>query len=167
MDFSSTVSNFPPYTSKTLYHTSCYPIHRVTAVYLPGNSLLNTFLFSSASCRLTSSSSSLRYSLSNSSTNSIAFFRFSLLSYVSSSAVHPFHCTKYLSLPHTFLLFIIFSTSHSFSPSITTGCGVSFLCLSTCDLYRHTWLTLTTGCILTVLGRSNSIALLEMIAFTL
>ena len=136
-------------------------------MYLPGNCRLNTFLFSFASCRLTSSSSSLRYSLSNSSTNSIAFLRFSLLSYVSSSAIYLFHRTKYLSLPRTFLLFTIFSTFHSSSPSITTSCGVSLLCPSTCNLYCHTWLTLTTGCILTVLGRSNSIALLEMIAFTL
>ena len=136
-------------------------------MYLPGNSLLNTFLFSSASCHLTSSSSSLQYSLSNSSTNSIAFFRFFLLSHMSSSAVHPFYHTKYLFLPCTFLLFMIFSTSHSSSPLITTGCGVSFLYPSTCDLYYCTWLMLTTGCILTVLGRSNSITLLEMIAFTL
>ena len=136
-------------------------------MYLSGNSLLNTFLFSSASCHLTSSSSSLQYSLLNSSTNFIVFLRFSLLSHVSSSAVHPFHRTKYLSLPRTFLLFIIFSTSHSSSPSITTGCGASFLWSSTCDLYHRTQLTLTTGCIFTVVGRSNSIVLLEMIAFTL
>ena len=136
-------------------------------MYLPGYSLLNIFLFSSASCHLTFSSSSLLYSLSNSSTNSMAFFKFSLLSQVSSFAVHPFHCTKYLSLPHTFLLFIIFSTSHSSSPSITTGCGVSFLCPSTCNLYHYTRLTLITGCILIVLGNSNLIALLEIIALTL
>ena len=101
------------------------------------------------------------------STNSIVFFRFSLLFHVSSSAVQPFYRTKYLSLPHTFLLFMIFSTSHSSSPLITTGCGVSFFCSSTCDLYLHTLLTLTTGWMLTILGNSNSIALLEIIAFTL
>ena len=134
-------------------------------VYLLGNSLLNAFLSSFASCHLTFSSS-LQYFLSNSLTNSIVFFKFSLLSHISSSAVHLFHHTKYLSLPHT-LLFMIFSTSHSSSPSITTSCGASFFCPSICDLYFRTLLTLTTGCILTVLGNSNSIALLEMIAFTL
>ena len=101
------------------------------AVYFPGNPLLNTLLFSSVSCCLTSSSSSLLYSFSNSSTRSFAFLRFSLLSQVSSSAVHPFHHTRYLSLPHTHLLFIIFSTSHSSSSSITIGCGISFFCPST------------------------------------
>ena len=136
-------------------------------IYLPGSSLLNIFLSSSASCHLTSSSSSLWYSLLNYLTNSITFFKLSLLSQVSSSAMHPFHCTKYLSFLCTFLLFIIFSTSHSSSPSITTSCGVSFLCPSTCDLYFRTLLTLTTRCILIVLGNYNSIALLEMTAFTL
>jgi len=136
-------------------------------VYLPGSSLLNVFLSSSASYHLTSSFSSLLYSLSNSSTNSIAFLKFSLLSQVFSSTVHSFHHTKYLSLPHIFLLFIIFSTSYSSSPLITTGCGTSFLCSSTCDWYLYTLLELTTGCILTVLGNSNSITLLEIFAFTL
>ena len=94
------------------------------AIYFPSNSLLNTLLFSSVSCHLASSSSSLPYSFSNSSTRLLAFLRFSLLSQVSSSAVHPFHYTRYLSLPHTCLLFIIFSTSHSSSPFITTSCGI-------------------------------------------
>ena len=136
-------------------------------MYFPSNSLLNVFLSSSASCHLTSSSLSLLYSFSNSSTNSIAFFKFSLLSYMSSSTVHPSHHTRYLSLLYIFLLFMIFSISNSFSSSVTTSCGASFLCFSICDLYLHTLLTLTTRCILIVLGNSNSIALLEIIAFTL
>ena len=142
-------------------------LYNILAMYLPGNSLLNVLLSSSSSCHLTSSSSSLQYSFSNSSTNSIAFFKFSLLSQVSSSVIHPFYHTRYLSFPCTFLLFIIFSTSHSSSSSITTGYGASFFWPSTCDLYHRTQLILTTGCILTVVGRSNSIALLEIIAFTL
>ena len=137
------------------------------AIYLLGSSLLNIFLSFSASCYLTSFSSSIQYSFSNSLTNSIAFFKFSLLSQMSSSAMHPFHCTRYLSLSCTFLLFIIFSTSHSSSSLITTGYGTSFLWPSTCGLYFHTLLTLTTGYILIVLGNSNSMALLEMITFTL
>ena len=95
------------------------------------------------------------------------FFRFSLFSQVSPSTVHPFYYIKYLSFPYTFLLFMIFLTSHSSSSSITTSCGIFFLCSSTCDLYLHTLLMLTTGCILTILGNSNSIALLKIIAFTL
>ena len=136
-------------------------------MYLPGSSILNIFLSSSVSYCLTSSSSSLQYSLSNSLTNSIVFFKFSLLSQVFFLAVYSFHHTKYLSLPRTFLLFIIFSTSHSSSPLITTSCGVSFFCPSTCDLYYRIQLTLTTGCILIVFSKSNYIVLLEIIAFTL
>ena len=137
------------------------------AIYFPSNSLLNTFFSSFISYRYVSSSSSLPYSFSSSFTRSLVFLRFSLLSQVSSSAVHPFHHTRYLSLPHTCLLFIIFSTSHFFSPSITTGCGISFLCPSTCPVYLHTLLTLTTGCIFTVLGSSNSNAFIETIDLTL
>ena len=122
--------------SSNLFQYSCsyffspHPYNNF-AIYFPSNPLLNTLLFSSVFCCLASSSSSLPYSFSNSSTRSLAFLRFSLLSQVSSSAVHPFHRTRYLSLPHTHLLFIIFSTSHSSSPSITTCCGISFFCPST------------------------------------
>ena len=112
------------------YFFSLHPYNNL-AVYFPGNPLLNTHLFSSVSYHLASSSSSLLYFFSNSSIRSLAFLRFFLLSQVSSSAIHPFHHTKYLSLPRTRLLFIIFSTSHSSSSSITTGCGISFFCPST------------------------------------
>jgi len=109
---------------------------------------------SSRSCRATSSVS-CRYSFSNSSIASFAFFKFSLLSQVSDSAVNPFQRTKYLSLPLIFLLFSILSTFHSSSPSIMTGASCSFLCPSTCPIYHRILLTFTTGCILTVLGSSN------------
>ena len=69
----------------------------------------------------------------------------------------PFQRTKYLSFPLTFLLFSIHSTSHSSSPSIITRASCSFLCPSTCSTYCRTLLTLTTGCIFTVLGSSNLI----------
>ena len=113
-----------------LYFFSPHP-YSIFAVYFPDNPLLNTFPSSSVSCYLASFSSSLPYSFSNSFTRSLAFLRFSLLSQVSSSAVHPFYCTRYLSFPRIRLLFIIFSTSYSSSPSITTGCGISFFCPST------------------------------------
>ena len=121
-------SNFFQYSCS--YFFSPHPYNNF-AIYFPGNPLLYVFFSSFLSCCRVSSSSSLLYSFSNSSTNSLAFLRFSLLSQVSSSAVHPFHHTRYLSLPYTCLLFIIFSTSHSSSPSITTGCGISFFCPST------------------------------------
>ena len=147
------------------YFISPHPYNNF-AMYFPGSSLLNAFLSSSVSCCLASSSSALPYSFSNSFTNSLAFLRFSLLSQVFSSAVHPFHHTRYFSLPHTHLLFIIFFTFHS-SSSITTSCGVSFLCPFTYPIYLLTLLTLTTRCIFTVLGSSNSIAFVKTIDLTL
>ena len=110
--------------SSNLFQYSCsyffFPhLYNNFAVYLPSNPLLNVFLFSSASCRFASSSSALLYSFSNSSTSLLAFLRFSLLSQMFFSTVHPFHHTRYFSLPCTHLLFIIFSISHSSSPSIT------------------------------------------------
>ena len=62
------------------------------AIYLHSNFLLNISLSSLFSCHLTSSSS-LSYSLLNLFTRSIAFFKFFLLSQISSLAMHPFHCT--------------------------------------------------------------------------
>ena len=79
--------------------------YNILAVYLPGNSLLNLLLSSSFSCHLTFSSSSLQYFFLNSLTNSIAFFKFSLLSQVSSSAMHPFYHTRYLFLSLVYNLF--------------------------------------------------------------
>ena len=134
-------------------------------MYLSGNSLLKSFSFSFF-CHHTSSFSFLLYCLSKSSTVSLAFFKFSLLSHVSSSAVHPFHHTKYFFLPRTHLLFIIFSTSYSFSSLITMGCGVFFFCPSTWLVYLCTLLTLTTGCIFTVLDSFNSIAFIKTINLT-
>ena len=103
------------------------------AVNSLGNSQQNSFSSSSSSCHLSSSASS-PYSLSNSSTSSFTFPRFSLFSYVSSSTVYPFHHTKNLSFPRTILLFKIFSTSNSSSPSMMTGFGGVFFCPPTCGL---------------------------------
>ena len=113
------------------------------------------------------SSISRQYSFSNSSITSFAFSRFSLPSQVSDSAVNPFQRTKYLSLPLTFLLFSIRSTSHSSSPSIITGAGCSFFCPSTCPTYHRILLTFTTRCIFTVLGSSNLTMFDDIISLTL
>ena len=137
------------------------------AVYLPCNSLLNMFLSFSLSCHLVSFSSSLLYSLSNSSTKSFVFLRFFLPSQVSSSAIYPFHHTKYFSLPCTHFLFSIFSTSYFSSLLIITGYGFSFLYPSTCPVYLCTLLTLTTRCIFTVLGSSSSMVFVKTIDLTL
>ena len=134
------------------YCLSNHP-YNFLAVNLPSNSSHRNIPFS-CSCH-TMSSISRRYSFSNSLIASFAFSKFSLPSQVSDSAVNPFQRTRYLSFPLTFLLFSIRSTSYSSSPLIMTEAGCSFLCPSTCPTYYCTLLTLTTGCIFTILGSSN------------
>jgi len=123
--------------SSLLQYSSSYclfvHLNNFFAVNHPGSSpLLN--VPSSFSYYLMSSMSH-QYSFSYSSIASLAFSRFSLPSQVSDSAVNPFHHTKYLSFSHICCLFRILSTFHSFSSSIITGAGCSFLCLSTCPTY--------------------------------
>ena len=76
------------------------------------------------------SSSNLPFS--NSSIFLLAFFKFSNPSHVFSSAVYPFHFTKYFVFPLFSCLFKISSTSYSFSPATSTGGGGIFFCPSTC-----------------------------------
>ena len=122
--FHQFLSNFLKYSSSNF--PSFYP-YNIFAVNLPGSSpLLKSFFspVSNFSCLLTSV-----FSLpSNLSTNSFAFSRSSFFFHVSFSAVNLFHHTKYLSTPLTFLLFSIFSTSHSSAPSILIGFPSSFFC---------------------------------------
>ena len=146
------LSNFLRYSA--LNFLSSYPYSNL-AIYLPGSSLL---LYSSHSCHLTSI-----FNLSlNSSTNSFAFSKSSFFSHVSFSAMNLFHCTKYFSTPLTFLLFSIFSTSHSSTPSISIGFPSFLFCPPTCSLYRTIRLTLTTGYILIEVGSHNLTALVEI-----
>ena len=131
------------------------------AINFPGNSSL-LYVLSLHSCLVTSSIS-CRYSFLNSSIASFAFFKFSFPFYVLDSALNPFQCTRYLSLPLTRCLFNILSTSYFSFPSIITGASCSFLCPSTCPTYRCILLMFTTGYIFTVLGSSNSIVFDDMI----
>ena len=155
-------SNLPQYSWS--YRLSDHP-YNFFAVNFPGNSPRRNVL-SSCSC-LATSSISCRYSFSNSSIASFAFFKFSLPSQVSDSAVNPFQHTKYLSFPLTHRLFRILSTSYSSSPLIITGAGCSFFCPSTCPIYLCILLTFTTGCIFTVLGSSNLTAFDDIISLIL
>ena len=120
------------------YFSSNFPLfhpYNNFAIYFPGSSILLyssvSFFFSILSCHLTSTP----FSFLNSSINSSAFFKFSFLSYVSPSAINPFHHTKYFSTPFIFFLFIIFSTSHSSTSSTSTGFPSFFFCSFTCFLY--------------------------------
>ena len=104
------------------------------AVYLPNNSSLLNSLFSTISilsCLLTSAF----IHPSNSFNASFVFSKFSLFSHIFCSTVNPFHCTRYLSTPLIFLLFNIFSISHSLTPSILISFPSFFLCSPTCFLY--------------------------------
>ena len=156
------LSNLAQYSSS--YLLSNHP-NSFLAVNLPGNSPLRNV--PSSFFYLLTSSMSLLCSFSYSLTASFAFSRFSLPSHVSDSAMNPFHCTRYLSFPHICCLFRILSTFYSSSPSISTRAGCSFLCPSTCPTYFCILLMLTTKCIFTVLGSSNSTAFDDMIFFIL
>jgi len=124
-DFSIVSSSLSIFSLCLLYFLFDH-LYRILAVNLSSSSLENIFLFSFSSYCCTSSASSL-YSLSNSLTNSFAFFRFSLLSQVSPSTVYPFYHTKNISFSLTTLLFSIFSTLNSSSPLAITGFGRVFL----------------------------------------
>ena len=108
------------------------------AVYFPDNSIL-LYSSTSLSCLLTSTPPH-----SNSSINSSALFKFSLLSQVSPSAINSFYLIKYFSTPLIFFLFSIFSTFHSLTLSTSTSFPSSFFCPFTCSLYLTIWLTFTT-----------------------
>ena len=117
------VSNFP----------SSHPYSSFT-VYLPSNSILLypfSFAFLSPTCYLTSA---LILS-SKSSTNFFAFFRSSFFFHVLLSIINPFHYTKYFSTPLIFLLFSIFSTSHSSTSLTSTGFRSFLFYPFTCPLY--------------------------------
>ena len=130
--FHQFLSNFLKYSSSNFL--SFHP-YNIFAINFSGNSpLLKSFssAISNFSCLLTSA-----FILpSNSSNTSLVFPKSSLLSQVSYSAVNLFYRTKYLSTPLIFLLFNIFSISHSLTPSISIGFPSSFFCPSTCSLYR-------------------------------
>ena len=145
------LSNLTQYSS--LYFLSDH-LNNFLTINLSGNSLLLK-VSSSLSCFLTSFMSCW-YSFSNFSTASFALPRLSFPSQVSDSAVNPFHHTKYLSFSLIRHLFKILLTSYSSSLSIITGAGCFFFCPSTCPMYLCILLTLTTRCIFTVLGSSNS-----------
>ena len=125
-------SNFFKYLFSNLL--SFHP-NKILAVYFPSNSLfLNSsafgfnsifvvfcFSFFFSTCYISSS----LISFSNSSTKSIAFFKFSNPSQVSSSAIYSFHLTKYFGFPLLSRLSKIFSIS-------TRGGGIFFY-PSTCS----------------------------------
>ena len=129
--FCQFLSNFLRY--PFLNFLSSHP-YNIFAVYFPSNSpLLKSFssILSNFSCLLISALTLP----SNSPTASLVFSRSSSLSHVSYSAVNPFHHTKYFSTPLIFLLFKIFSTSHSSTLLTSIVFAFFFFYPSTCSLY--------------------------------
>ena len=120
------------------YSPSDHP-NNLLVVYHPGNPPLQYSLSSSTSSCCLTSLLSLLYSFWNSLSKSPAFYRFFLLFQVSPSTVNPFHHTKNLSFPLTFLLFKILSTSYSSSlssPTLTFG-GYNLNLLGCVSLCAH------------------------------
>ena len=138
--FCQFLSNFLRYSSSNFLSSHLYNIF---TVYFPSNSpLLKSFssILSNFSCLLISE---LLFP-SNSPTASLAFPRSSSLFHVSCSAVNLFYRTKYFSTSFIFILFKIFSTFHSLTPSTSIGFAFSLFYLSTHSLYYTIWLTFTT-----------------------
>ena len=132
--------------------------HSGSSLLLNVRSFFSCYLISSRSCW---------YSFLYSWIASFAFFRFFLPFQVSDSTINLFYCTKYLFFSYICYLFRILFTFHSFSLSIITGAGCFFLYLSICSTYLCILLTLTTKCIFTVLGSSNSTTFNNTIFFIL
>ena len=129
-------------------------------MYFPGSSPLLKSLSSVIfifSCLLTS----IFILPSNSSNTSLTFPKSSLFYHISLSAINPFQHTRYLSIPLIFLLFNIFSTSYSLTPSTSIGFPSFFFCPPTCSLYHTIQLTFTTGWILIKIGSRNLTALVN------
>ena len=156
------LSNLPQYFSS--YCLSNHPNSFFTINCPSSSFLLNVLSFLSC-CFI--SSISCWYFFSNSLTTPFVFSKFSIPFQVLDLAVNPFYCTKYLFFSLIHYLFSIFSTFYFSSPLIITGAGCFFLYPSTCPMYLCILLTFTTGCILIVLGNSNSTAFVNIIFFTL
>ena len=104
------------------------------SLILTDNSPLLKFLFSASSnffCLLTSASNLS----SNSATISFIFSKSSSFSQLSCSTMNFFCHIKYFTTLLTFLLFNIFSTSHSLTSSTSTSFTFSTFCFLICSLY--------------------------------
>ena len=107
------------------------------AIYFPSNSALLKS-FSSAQSNLSYLLTSIFIHSSKSATFFFMFFKFFSFSQLLFSTVNLFRCTKYFVTPLTFLLFKIFSTSHSLTSFTSTGFPFFFFCSFTWFLYYTT-----------------------------
>ena len=146
------LSNLLQYSSS--YCLSNYP-NNFFAINCPSSSFLLNVPFSLFCCLI--SFMSHWYSFSNSLTTPFVFFKFSIPSQVSDSAVNPFHCTRYLSFSLIYCLFNILLTSYSSSPLIMTGAGGSFSCPSTHSMLWEPWAEKSLLCIWTLSPKPQSV----------
>ena len=156
-----TSPNFFPI-SLNIHSQTSYP-YSIFTIYFPSNSpLLKSYssTVSIFSCFLTS----VFILYSNSTTTFFVFFKSFFLFQLSFSTINPFYHTKYFTTPLTFLLFKIFSTSHSSTPLTSTSFTSSFFCSPTCFLYHTTQLTFYTRQILIELGSHNLTILVDIIS---
>ena len=135
------LSNFFKYSSSNFLLSHPY---NNFAIYFPGNSPLlnssasrfNFISFPFFILILHISSSNL--SFSNSSTFSIAFFKFSNPSYVFSSTVYPFHFTKYFVFPLLSCLSLLHIPSHQLpQQEAVVSSSVLLLALYTSLFFSH------------------------------
>ena len=157
--FCQFLSNFLKYSS---FNFLSIQLYNIFAVYFSSNSpLLKSFSFIlfNFSCYLTL----VLILLSNSATTSFIFFKFSSFSHILLSTINPFHCTKYFTTSLIFLLFSIFSTSYSLTPSTSTGFTSSTFSPFICSLYYITGLTFITRWILIEVSSYNLTALVNTI----
>ena len=121
-------------------YTKWLPQHhpyKIFAIYFSSNSSLLKSLSSAISNFFYYLTSAFNL-FSNFTTTSFAFFKSFSLFQVLYYAINSFHCTRYFTTPLTFLLFNIFPTFHSLTPSTSTSFTSSSFCLSTCSLYYTT-----------------------------
>ena len=114
-----------------------FHLYNSFAIYFPRNSALLKS-FSSVQYNLSCLLTSIFILLSKSATSFFVFFKFSSFSQLLFSTVNPFHCIKYFVTPLTFLVFKIFCTFYSLTPSTTTSFSFSFFCSFTWSLYYIT-----------------------------
>ena len=120
--FCQFLSNFLKYSSSNFLLSHSYNIF---TIYFSSNSLLLKS-FSSTKSNLSCFLTFAFIFLLNSATNSFVFSKFSFFFQLLCFTVNLFYCTKYFITPLTFLLFNIFSTSHSLTPSTVISLTSSF-----------------------------------------
>ena len=155
--FHQFLSNFLKYSPSNF---PWFHLYNIFAVYFSRSSPLLKY-FSSAqsnfSCLLTSAFTLFL----NCTTNSFVFSKSSFFFQLLCLAINLFYWTKYFVTPLTYLLFNIFPTSYSLTPSTVISFTSSLFYSPTWSLYCAIQLTFTTGWIFIDVGSCNLITLVD------